>query len=720
MAITDDRTTHLNLPLPVSTNALKDDVARIRQSFTALDANVVEIRAYFERVCAELGLTLAAGSFEEGATLTSFPQALLYLAGKSIFKWGGALNKTVPPDSTPDSTGGIGDIAWTEITTKTLRDILSENGGARLSSACASIKDLILVKSPTNNQRVDVLGFYTDSLRGGGTFRFRSSVAKSSHNGITVISPTVPFDGATTNTLSFLSGTGETDPSGTGCWVRVLKNSWLETAMAGCVIDNAFDDAPLCQKLHNIGYHVEYTPGYYNFGSSVIPKPGQRIFSSGVGYWNINPTRNVKITNNNIDGRIFDYSSDTGYGQVDAPDICGFYLVADYPIYFNPHSGLVKDGATATFPYLMKPIIKRNVIKARSVGVGYGISLTKCFDGDVSGNEVYNFQINVLLHGSDINEVYNNRLAGATLHQILDQSAQTFGTQNDIRHNDILAGGPNCVYIKSRSRHVLIHDNYLEETGSCKGFIDISSTDGMTLGSNVVTPPYYIQVDNNRIDGHALATDFVYRLEPTAISTFIHDHGTTGAYSTDAKEFAIVGAAAPRLPYLYNQAHAQEYDIRIPGSARFRNFKTTQLGEKAEITPQNVAHATANNFYANRADLHLSTDGQAIIMDPTCPATYMQMRPDTTSGQNNINFPYGVTITATIWARTESSSGDTLTVNRMLNSGGSGTPSNLTLTQQFQKFTYTFTGSAITDLTGLYFVRGSSNGNIHIRKIEFS
>ncbi len=41
MAITDDRTPRLNLPLPVKTNALKDDVERLRESFTALDEQVV-------------------------------------------------------------------------------------------------------------------------------------------------------------------------------------------------------------------------------------------------------------------------------------------------------------------------------------------------------------------------------------------------------------------------------------------------------------------------------------------------------------------------------------------------------------------------------------------------------------------------------------------------------------------------------------------------------
>ncbi|WP_288081037.1 hypothetical protein [Pseudomonas sp.] len=43
MAITDDRTPRLNLPLPVKTNALKDDVERLREAFGALDTKVATV-----------------------------------------------------------------------------------------------------------------------------------------------------------------------------------------------------------------------------------------------------------------------------------------------------------------------------------------------------------------------------------------------------------------------------------------------------------------------------------------------------------------------------------------------------------------------------------------------------------------------------------------------------------------------------------------------------
>lgn len=55
---------------------------------------------------------------------------------------------------------------------------------------------------------------------GGGLFVFEAGRAKSDHNGATVISPTVPALSAQASISGFLSGAGETDPSGLGAFVR--------------------------------------------------------------------------------------------------------------------------------------------------------------------------------------------------------------------------------------------------------------------------------------------------------------------------------------------------------------------------------------------------------------------------------------------------------------------------------------------------------------------
>ena len=55
--------------------------------------------------------------------------------------------------------------------------------------------------------------------KGGGVFVFKADVPKTEHNGGTVISPTVPPVSAG-SVADFLSGSGETDGSVTGCFVR--------------------------------------------------------------------------------------------------------------------------------------------------------------------------------------------------------------------------------------------------------------------------------------------------------------------------------------------------------------------------------------------------------------------------------------------------------------------------------------------------------------------
>ena len=137
MATIDTRTPRLNLPVPVVTNALKDDCPRLVEAFTTLDGavagNIDNLREQWRRQLAEVGLTLVDGSFEEGATANSATDAVWHIAGGQCYTWGGDLPKTVASDSTPDATGGIGLGAWGSVGDATLRSELSSNSGSSLS-----------------------------------------------------------------------------------------------------------------------------------------------------------------------------------------------------------------------------------------------------------------------------------------------------------------------------------------------------------------------------------------------------------------------------------------------------------------------------------------------------------------------------------------------------------------------------------------------------------
>lgn len=93
-----------------------------------------------------------------------------------------------------------------------------------------TVADLLAVSPAVNGEAWRVRSYfsgwasYLDEPQGGGTFRWDSTRAKSEHNGGTIISPTVPFDGNTGSAhTDFLNGTGETDGAGSGCWVRQIN-----------------------------------------------------------------------------------------------------------------------------------------------------------------------------------------------------------------------------------------------------------------------------------------------------------------------------------------------------------------------------------------------------------------------------------------------------------------------------------------------------------------
>ncbi|ARM69920.1 putative tail spike protein [Salmonella phage BSP101] len=72
------------------------------------------------------------GSFDSGSTLNVKNELLTYTDGK--YRWDGALPKIVPADSTPTTTGGVGDGAWVSVGDAALRSDLSSSSSGRGAS----------------------------------------------------------------------------------------------------------------------------------------------------------------------------------------------------------------------------------------------------------------------------------------------------------------------------------------------------------------------------------------------------------------------------------------------------------------------------------------------------------------------------------------------------------------------------------------------------------
>lgn len=111
---------------------------------------------------------------------------------------------------------------------KVASGIWQETAGATRINL-SSIVDLVGLTPIKDGATVDVASFYSGwavtaaGASGGGKFVWVAGAAKSLHDGIEYISPTVPWDGTSANLAAWQAKTGETAVGGTGCWRRIVK-----------------------------------------------------------------------------------------------------------------------------------------------------------------------------------------------------------------------------------------------------------------------------------------------------------------------------------------------------------------------------------------------------------------------------------------------------------------------------------------------------------------
>lgn len=105
-----------------------------------------------------------------------------------------------------------------------------------------------LQTAPTRADLVYIVrGHVAGTDIGGGSFYWDSTRPKSYHNGTTVISNTVPWDGSLATLTAFLSGTGETATGTNGCFIRTYSGP-LDVRYAGAQFNNSADDTAAIQK----------------------------------------------------------------------------------------------------------------------------------------------------------------------------------------------------------------------------------------------------------------------------------------------------------------------------------------------------------------------------------------------------------------------------------------------------------------------------------------
>lgn len=153
----------------------------------------------------------------------------------------------------------------------------SNKGSLMLGRGVVSVGSISELQGLTGRSdlRYLVKGYYQGSAAGGGEFAWSSTTPRSSHNGGSVISPTVPWSGSQADIAGFLSGTGETNPGGNGCWVKIARS--MSPHDFGAIGDDSADDYAAVRSTLLSGMHITWGNCTYRFATPIIESISNRI-----------------------------------------------------------------------------------------------------------------------------------------------------------------------------------------------------------------------------------------------------------------------------------------------------------------------------------------------------------------------------------------------------------------------------------------------------------
>ncbi len=352
-----------------------------------------------------------------------------------------------------------------------------------IQAVAGNISALLSTTPIADGYTVFVKGYHTPGDGGGGVFYWDETEPKANHNGGTIIDPDIPFPTDWTNTAqqtTWFTASG----SGNGAWKRIY-DSTVNVRWFGAKGDDSADDKLAFQLAFNASASVVIPKGNYYCSNTIqlnvyqyvygVSTPVIRFPSGVTGFkWH------------------FSVGGPAPYDVHHAFEMVGLHIKADNPIVINDTSTYIAGGTGDCVP--LDCVIANNTFEPITSMTGTGITASKLFDSIIVNNYIKNFDIGILLHGCDLNTIRDNRIQGFKSFGIFEQSAQSFGSQNTIEHNDILNGGTSSIYISTSSRMVTLRDNYMERSGTdtIVGFIDISTDNKKTFGANVPVLPYTI------------------------------------------------------------------------------------------------------------------------------------------------------------------------------------------------------------------------------------
>ncbi|MDV0557160.1 hypothetical protein [Citrobacter portucalensis] len=132
-----------NLPVPSeSPRDLKFNAGKIDEFVTSESSEYIDRFGGKHRTIAGINYDanqaitnygyITKDSFEDGSTISNANECLRWKSNGEYYRWDGTFPKVVPPASTPDSTGGIGQGKWIGVGDASLRSNLNSDEGAGL------------------------------------------------------------------------------------------------------------------------------------------------------------------------------------------------------------------------------------------------------------------------------------------------------------------------------------------------------------------------------------------------------------------------------------------------------------------------------------------------------------------------------------------------------------------------------------------------------------
>lgn len=577
------------------------------------------------------------------------------------------------------------------------------------------ISDVNSLRSPGNegrfaNDRVQLLGYYSTSPGKGGGELWWDSLSTEADNGGTIFA----VSGVTV-----------------GRWKRPYNGSaWVE--QFGAKGDGVTDDTAAIQAAHNIATirEVRYGPGIFLISLPIeVINNGQKIIGIGGQRFSANRTT-VRQT---VAGAVaFQQQASTNWAQEDGFSMYDMEIHSDKGIQINPLDRPILDGMSATFPYIMRPEFRRLTLRPLTTGLAgnFGIAMAKVFDHIIEQCDINGQTRGIVMSACDIGRVSTNRITNFHEYGILELSSSNGGSQNLILNNDMVrCSSGTGTFFRSTNRHVRFIDNYLEQPdGSCAGFVDLTWQSGLDYPNNTSAGMYgTVEVSRNRIDGHAKATSFIYRYDPTQAAQFgysvnIEDTGTSGDSAT-LPWLSVVGSVLPirvgpqgfkryRLSGGYNTSSAN----------RFTAFETRPLefgNGQVVITAENLVNMNRGELNRNNAADHVGLSDGGFVIRTTLGATALHVVLPSVGGVINPYLRNGETIPVKVVARCASGT-QNLNILKVVNAAPQGVTTSTLLDTQFQTISFNFTGVASTSTVGLALSFGATqSSDIIIQSITF-